>query len=180
MRSEPRPSSSLAWLTPNSSGRTQAQGGRSWRQITGTPQSDNLVGTIDNDTITGFAGHDISTGGDGGDRFIYQRLSDLSVCTGSVLPWHETITDFGEHGSVIEDEQDVLDFSALSSFLFIGDDEFSATGQNEYRFQRHRALYLYCADTNSSLFPHPPYDETFPLRLPKRTSTSRSPFKAPS
>ena len=107
--------------------------------ITGTPQSDNLVGTIDNDTITGFAGHDISTGGDGGDRFIYQRLSDLSVWTGSVLPWHETITDFGEHGSVIEDEQDVLDFSALSSFLFIGDDEFSATGQNEYRFQRPEA-----------------------------------------
>ena len=30
----------------------------------------------------------------------------------------------------------MLDLSALSDFLFIGDDEFSATGRNEYRFQR--------------------------------------------
>jgi Ca2+-binding RTX toxin-like protein len=105
--------------------------------ITGTPQSDRLNGTAGDDTIIGLAGHDISTGGDGGDRFVYQRLSDLSAWTGSVLPWHETITDLGEHGDVVEgEERDVLDFSALSNFLFIGDDEFSATGRNEYRFER--------------------------------------------
>lgn len=103
--------------------------------IIGTQQSDRLTGTSDNDTIIGLAGHDILTGGDGGDRFLYQRLSDLSVWTGSVLPWHETITDLGAHGSVVEpDEQDVLDLSALSDFLFIGDDDFSASGRNEYRF----------------------------------------------
>jgi Ca2+-binding RTX toxin-like protein len=114
--------------------------------ITGTQQSDNLAGTAGDDTIIGLAGHDISLGGDGGDRFLYQRLSDLSVWTGSVLPWHETILDLGEHGQVIEgDEQDVLDLSALKNFLFIGDDEFSATGRNEYRFERSEfgALILF-------------------------------------
>jgi Ca2+-binding RTX toxin-like protein len=104
--------------------------------IIGTPQSETLNGTAGDDTIIGLAGHDVLTGGDGGDRFVYERLSDLSAWTGSVLPWHETITDLGEHGNVIEgDEQDVLDLSALKNFLFIGDDEFSATGRNEYRFQ---------------------------------------------
>jgi Ca2+-binding RTX toxin-like protein len=110
--------------------------------ITGTQQSDRLVGTPDDDTITGLAGHDVLTGGDGGDRFVYQRLSDLSVWTGSVLPWHETITDFGEHGPVFDGvEHDLLDFASLADFrssggLFIGDDDFSATGRNEYRFER--------------------------------------------
>jgi Ca2+-binding RTX toxin-like protein len=104
--------------------------------IIGTTQSETLIGTPDNDTIIGRSGHDVLTGGDGGDRFVYQRLSDLSAWTGTVLPWRETITDLGELGNVIEpDERDVLDFSALDDFLFIGDDEFSATGRNEYRFQ---------------------------------------------
>jgi Ca2+-binding RTX toxin-like protein len=108
--------------------------------IIGTTQSDRLTGTQDNDTIIGLAGHDILTGGDGGDRFVYQRLSDLSVWTGSVLPWHETITDFGNAGNVIEpDEVELLDFSALDNFLFIGDDDFSASGRSEYRFERFGA-----------------------------------------
>jgi Ca2+-binding RTX toxin-like protein len=115
-------------------------GGNIVATITGTQQNDNLVGTQDNDTITGLAGHDISTGGDGGDRFVYQRLSDLSVWTGSVLPWHETITDFGNAGNVIgPDEDELLDFSALDNFLFIGDDDFSASGRSEYHFERFGA-----------------------------------------
>jgi Ca2+-binding RTX toxin-like protein len=105
--------------------------------IIGTQQNDNLIGTQDNDTIIGLAGHDVSTGGDGGDRFVYQRLSDLSVWTGSVLPWRESITDFGDTGSVTEpDEDEVLDLSALDDFLFIGDEAFTATGRSEYRFFR--------------------------------------------
>ncbi|MPZ38522.1 MAG: hypothetical protein GEU95_10705 [Rhizobiales bacterium] len=104
--------------------------------IIGTPESENLIGTVNDDTITGLGGDDVLTGGDGGDRFIYERLSDLSVWTGAVTDSHETITDFGEHGSVIEpDENDVLDFSAFAGFTFVGDDAFTATGRSEYRFQ---------------------------------------------
>jgi Ca2+-binding RTX toxin-like protein len=81
--------------------------------IIGTEQSEDLVGTVGDDTITGRGGDDVLTGGDGSDRFVYERLSDLSVWTGSVTDPHETITEF-----VLQinggDAVDVLDFSALA------------------------------------------------------------------
>ncbi|KQP64051.1 hypothetical protein ASF41_22090 [Methylobacterium sp. Leaf111] len=101
----------------------------------GTPQDDILIGTVGSDTFIGGGGNDISTGGDGGDRFVYQSLNDLSLWTGSVTSPHETITDFGESGQIIEgEENDVLDFSAIPDLLFIGDDGFSASGRAEFRF----------------------------------------------
>ncbi|RVU15196.1 calcium-binding protein [Methylobacterium oryzihabitans] len=103
----------------------------------GTPGNDDLVGTAGDDTFIGGAGDDTATGGDGGDAFVYQSLSDLSVWTGAIATTRETITDFGEQGQVIESgEADILDFSALTSFQFMGDDAFTASGRDEFRFER--------------------------------------------
>jgi Ca2+-binding RTX toxin-like protein len=104
------------------------RGGHIVATFIGTQQNDRLVGTQDDDTFIGLAGHDILTGGDGGDRFVYQRLSDMSVWTGSVLPWHESITELNDSGGL-----DVLDLSALDDFHFIANEPFTATGRSEYR-----------------------------------------------
>lgn len=111
--------------------------------ISGTSGPDTLIGTSGSDVISGLSGDDLIngldgsdtlSGGEGSDIFRYESLSALSRWYGGIDGLHETILDFGFVGSASGPAVDILDFSEIAGFTFIGDGGFSATGRSEYRF----------------------------------------------
>jgi Ca2+-binding RTX toxin-like protein len=61
--------------------------------LTGTSGNDTLIGGANNDVLTGLGGKDRLTGGLGGDRFVYQTLTD------SLLANFDEITDFNANAN---------------------------------------------------------------------------------
>ena len=96
-------------------------GGGGVDELDGGAGLDILLGGTGTDTITGGTGGDFLLGEDGADVFLFTSASDSTTAD------PDSILDF-ERG------EDIIDLYTITDTLqFIGNDDFSVTGQNEIR-----------------------------------------------
>lgn len=93
-------------------------GGGNADALFGGEGSDLIDGGNGNDLVDGFEDVDVLSGGAGADRFFF-RLDDSGVGSGN----RDEITDFSQA------QNDVIDLALFDTFVFIGENAFSAPNQ---------------------------------------------------